>query len=244
MFLNAAAALPACSSLLVARSWEEPAYPNWTREFADKILSDSPWAKPLTVPITLPPLPEVKRNSFAQIELPPGIGLPRGGGGGGGGRTGRSPDSSNPFPIPSREGSNTGVRTEMYLTIRWASALPVRQAMTILEPGSAALDKEPSDYIIEIPGFLTTMFPKGATDLEEQLSRNARLLVKGRRPVSSSHVRVPEHGMHLMATMRFPRMEGLSAKDNVLHFVAQIGTAEIDAAFKLPAMAYRGRLEL
>ena len=57
-------------------------------------------------------------------------------------------------------------------------------------------------------------------------------------------MQVPEHGMHLMATLRFPRFENITAEDGVVQFSAEAGPARIECPFKLKAMIYRGRLEL
>ncbi|MBM3734672.1 MAG: hypothetical protein FJW39_02710 [Acidobacteria bacterium] len=145
------------------------------------------------------------------------------------------------------------VRTELYLTTRFSSALPVRQALAIAEfgraglgqPGARALlDREPAGYLVETGGFLTTMFPSGAKALEEELLKTARLYTAGRRPVHAIEVSVPEHGMHLAASIRFPRFEGLDMDKGVIEFAGEAGKSPFVQRFKLRDMFYRGRLEL
>ena len=230
-----------------AKSWEQPAFPNWTPEFLDKMLTDSPWARPITVPFVFQPQPQPQadplRSEF-QIQIPRGIGIPS-----------RIPGVGLPTGrVPTTSGGRTpGVRTEMYLTIRWSSALPIRQALALQQFGRDGLEdpraveliaKPERDCIVEVAGFRLTMVPQGAAALEKELAKSAKLVVRNRRAAVPSSVQVPEHGMHLMATLRFPRFENITAEDGVVQFSAEAGPARIECPFKLKAMVYHGRLEL
>ncbi|MEO7650622.1 MAG: hypothetical protein ABIZ80_09140 [Bryobacteraceae bacterium] len=251
-FFSAAAA-----SSAAARSWEQPAFPNWTPEFLDKMLTDSPWARAITVPFVFQPQPQSDplRSDFSQIQIPGGVGIPTripGTGWPGGTSTGRGTG----YPtgrVPNSGGRTPGVRTEMYLTVRWSSALPIRQALALQQFGREGLEdplavelitKAERDCVVEVAGFRLSMVPQGAAALEKELKKSAKLAVKGRRSVFPSSVQVPEHGMHLMATLRFPRFEDIGADDGVLQFSAEAGPAKIECPFKLKPMVYRGRLEL
>jgi hypothetical protein len=189
-----------------ARSWEQRAFPEWSAEFIDRMLTDSPWAKPVTTP----------------------------------------------FRFKSRQLPN-GVATEFYLTVRWTSALPIRQALALLEHGRNGLDQpravellasQPRDYVIDIGGFNTLMYPQGAAKLRDELARSVRVLVKGRHPLKPVDVEVPDHGMHLSASLRLPRYEGLGQEDGVIEVTGETLGAGIDCKFKLREMVYRGALEL
>ncbi|MBL8291508.1 MAG: hypothetical protein JNN08_06715, partial [Bryobacterales bacterium] len=108
------------------RSWERPAFPNWDAEFIDDLLTDSPWARPLIVKFPWQPAPHPLLSGFMQLgdmQLPGRIP--------GGGRTtggGPRPDSRPSGPVQP-------VQTEMYLTVRFSSALPIRQALALMEFG-------------------------------------------------------------------------------------------------------------
>jgi hypothetical protein len=189
-----------------ALAWprQAPEFPNWPDDYADRILTGSPWAKQVTV----------------------------------------SYRTQAPGAPP--------VRAEMYLTIRWASALPVRQALALSEFGRERLD-EPgareilsrgaTEYVVEIAGVPATL-PGGAAQIERALRKTASLSVKGRMLVKAAEVAVPEHGMHLLATLRFPRFENLSGDEGAIRFYGEPGAMRIDEQFKLKEMTYRGRLEL
>jgi hypothetical protein len=137
------------------------------------------------------------------------------------------------------------LRAEIYLTIRWASALPVRQALALEQAKTLELPRATeAEYVIEIAGFPTTLFPQGARRLEAELAKSARLSAAGRRTVTPASVSVPGHGMHLMATLCFPRFEPLDAKDRDITIWANSGSLSIEQRFKLKDMVYEGHLEL
>jgi hypothetical protein len=231
----------------MARSWDGKAFPNWTPEFVDRLLTNSPWAKPVTVPL-------IKRYSnsaesqFAQVELPRGSGLPPvkpGSGWPGGSGGSRGPR------IESGPGTGTPeVRTEAYLTIRWSSALPIRQALALSVPGRdrqeavALVAPAERDHVIDVFGFPAILLHRDVKQLEKDLAKTAKLLVKGRSAVSASSVRVPEHGMHLSATLRFPGFDNLRGSEGTVQFFAEAMSMKIVQDFKLNTMTYEGTLEL
>jgi hypothetical protein len=233
-FLVSAAAAP----LFAGREWEDPAFPDWSRAHIDRVLSDSPWARQKTVPFVHPERDSDRSNefSFSQITLPGGIGFPRRGG------------NSSGYPLPT----SRGVRTEAYLTVRWSTALPVRQALVLVEFGKGGfqdpraqetLAAQPQDYVLDIAGFPAILFSRHAKQLESDLSKTARLYLRGRKALAPTSVGVPEHGNHLAATLRFPRWADVDESGTV-EFTAQTGTMKIEVPFKLKPMVYRGRLEI
>jgi hypothetical protein len=238
----------------LSKSWDQPQFPNWSREFADKLLTDSPWAHPLTVPFVLTISGSPFQTSFSQIGLPGGIGLPRIPG------VGLPGGSDRRFPVPgggSRGGdrgpAGTGVKTEAYLTIRWSSALPIRQALALEEFGAAGLDSkkarellepQPKEHLIHIAGIPTVLAAENTSAIEEKLLKTAYLSVKGRLLVRATAVEVPEHGTHLMAALHFPRVEELSPSDGEIELYAEAGPIKIQLRSKLKSMVYNGVLEL
>ncbi len=185
---------------LAARNWERDAFPDWSDEHVDKVLTDSPWAQPVKV-------------AFRQL----------------------------------------GVSTEIYLTVRWSSALPVRRALALHQYGKNGLgsgkavellDGEPAEYVVDVAGFPVGAVAQGARRLEAELLRSAKLIVKGRSAMSAVSASVPEHGNHLIATVRFRRFENLLESEGFIELSAQAGPMVIHSKFKLREMNYKGRLEL
>lgn len=238
-------AIVAATPLIARDSWDEQDFPNWTPQTVDRLLTDSPWARPLTVPFEFRPQPSQLLDGLTDIEVPAGssgAGWPRR-------STGRSPGTAGPAQTPGRY----PVRTEVYLTIRWSSALPIRQALALerwtregLDDAEARefLERREPDYVIEIFGLPARMVPKGTRWLEAELSGSAQLSMRGRRPIRAAGASVPEHGEHLSAQLRFPRDDSISPEDGTLEFAAAAGPMKIETKFKLKDMVYRGRLEL
>jgi hypothetical protein len=231
-----AAAMP-----VMARRWDRASFPDWSLEHVDKLLTNSPWAKSVTVPFrfSLPPR-ATKPSSFWQIGERGSLGLPPGWG-----KTApsSSPRSQAPVEAPAH--------TEAYLTIRWASALPVRQAMAIQQFGKHGLDDAraqallrdtPAEHVIEIAGFPTTMMTQGARRMEAELLASTEILFQGRKPVRPISVSVPEHGMHLMATLRFSRLSEIG-EAGLLQVSGRTGPIEFSQKFPVREMLYSGRIE-
>jgi len=154
-----------CAALLFASDfWKTKDYTQWTSEEVDKLLTDSPWAKELTVNSQLSHGRGRGggggggRGGFGfpggGIGFPGGGGYPRGGGypGGGypGGGGGRNPDDDG-------SGRSAG---PMHVTVRWESALPVQHALLRQEgtpsdssESKPAIDDNPKYYVISVLGF-------------------------------------------------------------------------------------------
>lgn len=233
---------------LAARDWNKHPFPDWDRELADKIMTDSPWAKQITSSFEYqaPPLTNLI-SSFDQIGFP-GPGLPTGWPGGS-----RLPRTGTGTPQTRLPGPAPAVKTEAYLTVRFSSALPVRQAMAIAEFGKQGLETErarklleerPEDVVVDIFGLPHMLAPQGAAKLADKLRETATLHVKGKRPVRATFVHIPEHGFHLAAALRFPRWDALDAGDGVLELTAEAGIAPVKVKFVLKDMVYGGRLEV
>ena len=239
-----------------AAPWDKRPFPDWSSETVDRLLTDSPWAHPETVSFEYagPPPAELRSTfepsgpvgpSSGPLGLPsgiPGVGWP--------GR--RNPRPSGGPTIPAPGGEPTSVRVEAYLTVRWSSALPIRQALAIerwgrggleMPEAAEALAAEPDHYLVEIFGLPAMIAPEGVKRIEEDLRRTARLTLSG-RSVSPTAVRVPEYGMHLTAKLAFPRWEGVEPGDGAIGFRAEPRPLEIATKFKLDQMVYEGRLAL
>jgi len=232
------------SSALAARGWDR-AFPDWSDEYLDKLLTDSPWARPSTLPFrfSAPARRHFGVSNFEQIGEP--LGLPKGWPTGTNAPASRTPriDDTNAPPV----------QTEIYLTTRWSSALPMRQALALHQFGRAGLQSPralellqgaESEYVLDIAGFPAGMIPQGVRRFEAQLLESATILIKSRKALRATAASVPEHGNHLVATLRFPRYDTVSDSDGLIEFAAIAGPMDIRQRFKLRDMNYKGRLEL
>lgn len=224
--------------------WESHKYPNWSDRELDLLLSDSPWAKPLRVSFPLEPARPKPANSLSDVGLPPGVGFP-GRIPGWPGR--RLPDSGRRPP-----GGSTP-RAEVFLTLRWSSALPIRQALLLLSSrgnpqaapeSAAALEQEPREYLLELFGLPVQAAPANTTEWAASLERTAALVRKHRRPVPVQSVEIPPYGNHLSIQFRFPRTDAIVLEDRQVEFFAAGGAFEFRKTFQLAPMIYEGRLAL
>lgn len=193
--------LSLCGStpLWAARRGPRP-FPDRSEEDIDRILTGSPWAAWLTIPIEKPP-----------------------------------------------------TRTEVYLVVRWKSALPVRQALVLTEFGREglqhpqavdALTRAPANLELQIAGFPALLFTDRAAALESQLRQSARVSIPGQPPAPPLSIQVPPHGNHLMAELSFARFAGLTPAGKSIRISATVDGARIEHEFKLKDMLYQGRLEV
>jgi hypothetical protein len=189
-----------------AARWDEARFPEWPQEFIDRLVTNSPWAHPWTGTVTVQPFDHRNLSSSFQtgIGFPspiPGIGWPR--------RSPRtSPGPGTRFP---RDQSDSPIRIPLELTIRWASALPLRRAFALQECGRDGLESDrarqllgdPETYTLEIAGIPRLM----AGDPLRRDLQNARLSIPGHRSLSPSEVEMPSIGAYTTATLKFPRVD-------------------------------------
>ena len=184
-------------------------------------------------------------HQFSDVGLPGGLGFP-------GGHPGQWPGSGSRQPEAPRVPGARTVRSEVFLTIRWSSALPVRQAIALDRWGAEGLDGAEArkflsvpqtDYVLEVFGIPALVAHQGARRLEAELHDSARVTVKDRMPLRATSTHVPVFGNHLAATFRFPRRP-VEPGDQAVEFTASGARMEIIRKFKLASMMYEGRLEL
>jgi hypothetical protein len=235
------------ASSAFGKRWDESRFPLWTAEEIERLLTDSPWARPWNATVSVP-LEQRMLSSFSQIG---GIGLP-------------SPIPRVPWPGGSRTGTTPGrgpipadgplsVRMEASAIIRWASALPIRRALVLQEFGRDGLDdpqalrilnRQDTGYVVELAGLPRNIAGGETEGIRTQLLKSAKLVVTGERPVSPSSVEVPSYGHLVTATMRFARREELDEERGGVEITAVLGAARVSERFKLRSMVYEGRVEL
>ncbi len=231
----------ACSAL-AADFWQKKKYTDWTDEDIRKLMSDSPWAKTVTV-------------ALRGFGAPPAV-LPMGGGGGGGGRRGGGGGDAGgegggmgAGDGGSMMGGNAGTQ----LTIRWRSALPVRQAIARYSalreaPNAAAaaeaLTRPMQIYSVEIAGLPSKAVPMDP----EQIKSNAELRVKNQAPMRPAEVRIEAQGRTTAVYLLFYRTQAgareIQLADNEVEVFLQLEAGKISKKFKLKDMVFAGQLEL
>lgn len=242
----------------VAEVWNED-YAAWTDKDARQILSHSPWAKELPMPIgetgdVLYYDPNVSASSPPTAALgnpansTTGANMSTAGAGDAGPaeRNGPLPATRTPSLVSAPIGAPPRQPT---LTVIWASALPVRLAVLKLRSGNnpptaaqiAAVEKPWPKYVIAVVGLPAP--PAGAN--AGTLARDASLRVHGRPPllaIASNYRRIGDSNVYFFQFLKTDLP--ITMTDHDVEFRLTSGKMDIKQKFPLNAMQHDGRLAL
>jgi hypothetical protein len=216
------------------------AFPEWSDETVLRLLVDSPWARRKTVPLawygpTQRPFTykDVPGSEAGKIAAPP---APGGAGplGGIGAPKQHLPDKAD-------------------LIVRWASALPVRQARALYKLRDEKLDRgrlaelvgpKPDAYILEIFGLPAIMAHAGAEAVEAKFGQTARLRFSGGAMLKPLGAKATVDAVNLSVMIHFSKARPVTAADKEVEFFADVDIVQIRERFRLSAMSYGGTLAL
>ena len=221
--------LAACAVLTAADFWDEKEFPDWSDRDVQRMMTNSPWAKRITV--VFPRAPQTAINDRTPVAG--GIG---GVGGGGGGRGFGGADGFGPT-------------RQSRLIVQWRSALPMRQAIVrgrigeggaLDSPGRQLLAQRPTGYFIVVAGL-----PRPFARLDPAaLTAGARLERPGKRPILPIEAAAEPEGNGAVILYLFPRGDAITLADERVEFVTEIAEASVERTFELEDMVFNGRLEL
>jgi hypothetical protein len=218
--------LTACAVLTAAEFWEEKELTDWSDREVQRLMTNSPWAKRITVVFPRPPRETINdRAPTARL------------GGGGGGRGARS--GFGQF----------GAAAQSRLIVQWRSALPMRQAIVRgrVGPGGALgsaerqfLAQRPDVYFIVVSGL-----PRAFARLDPRALRaEARLERRGKPPILPIQANPQPDGDGTALVYVFPQVEAITLEDEEVEFVTEVADASIERTFELEDMVVDGVLEL
>ena len=223
--------LAACVVVTAADFWDEKEFTDWSDRDVQRMMTDSPWAKRITVVFPRPP------GTALNDRTPVAGGI--GGGAGGGGRGGRGFGGADGF----------GPTRQSRLIVQWRSGLPMRQAIVrgrigeggALDPaGRQFLAQRPTGYFIVVAGL-----PRPFARLDPgALAAGARLERPGKRPIVPIQAAAEAEGNGAVILYLFPRDDAITLADEEVEFVTEIAEASIERTFELEDMVFNGRLEL
>jgi hypothetical protein len=241
------------AALLAEDFWVKKPFTEWTPKEISKLVSDSPWAKEVAVPLG------EGRGGMRGGGAPGGRGgsdtgafgdASGGGDTGGGGRSGGGRGG--------RGGSGAGDTSEApggqmvqaaAVVVRWQTALPVREALILdkygaekagSEEAKKVLAQDPPNYVIVMVGLPSGMLRSAAQGLKEGTS----LVVKGKDPIMAENVQASQRGPVSDVYLVFPRKTPLTLEDKEVEFKCKLGKTLVQKKFKLKDMVVAGRLEL
>ena len=222
MLATAIVCIFASTAIGAAEFWESKPFLEWSDKEVEKLLTDSPWAVLMSIPLP-------NRGPVASADTGGGG---RGGGGGGGG----GGESFGPGPMRVR------------VTISWRSALPLKQAVArqqigkggaITPAGQAALDHEEDLYVIGVQGLPPQYTRPGPNStIQAFLRREGKPAIPAKQGGSQ-----PTRG-GVILLVGFPKTDPITLADDDVEFDVKIGELGFKKKFKLKDLVFNGKLAL
>lgn len=222
---------PACA----AADWNNPPFPKWSDSTVARVVTGSPWAKRKSVPLEWR---KREDRPFSPSDVP-----------------GTGPSANKPFgsPVGGIGVPRTSLPYTADILIRWASALPVRQAKALYRQRDGKLDASKldeltgppeSDYVLEIYGVPAEVAHKGTGSIEALAVGSVSMRTARGRVIKPSSAEAKLNGSTLTILVRFPRTTPLEKKDGEIECRGDFQIFQFTERFKLASMMYLGRLEL
>jgi hypothetical protein len=212
------------TALFAAEFWQSKAYTDWSDKEVTKMLTDSPWSR--AVPLDMSAMRGAGGSG--------GGGGMGGGGGRGGGRGGKQQQQ------------------QRAITIRWVSAMPLKQALVKTKYGDKAggdeakkmLDQADTQYVITMTGLPAQLAKSDPDHVREQLKSATALLRKDKDPLAADTVDVHPQNGQISVIFRFSKASPIAADDKEVEFSTKVGPLVIKRKFKLAEMEFNGKLEM
>jgi hypothetical protein len=228
------------------RPWNKPV-PAWTADDAHQVMTDSPWAKTNTPTMDRSAGEGQRRSGGGRgggINIGGiGVGLPGIGGMGRRGGGGGYPGGGNPRGNYPDSGGRTESAVPPTLTLRWESALPVREA-ELKERDVDAPTVDENHYAIAVIGVPGNMLKADTRALEGELKKQAALKRDGKKDFKPSSVEILQRDDGPVIVYFFTRSTEISKSDRRVEFDAQIGRLKFGETFYIEDMVYDGKLAL
>jgi hypothetical protein len=217
--------------------WVKKEYTQWTEEEVKKVLTNSPWAKDVTVsapPGSLGPGQRGLGNSNVDVESGAGGGRGRGGRGARGGEA----EAGGPGDVL------------LSLNMSWRSALPLRKAIVKSRLGGSTevpaeaqqmLTKEQEEYVVVVSGVPARI----ARQLQDPTRLNRSTLKAGKKaPVTPKAIDFQARTQTVDVFFIFPKVDPITLEDKEVELDLKLGAMEAKRKFNLKEMVYNGKLEL
>jgi hypothetical protein len=227
--------------LYAADFWQAKLFTDWNDKELQRMSESSPWAKQVSVSMG----GGVGTTDSSSSKG----GRSKGGGGGGGG--GSMPNDLAGEGGGSLAAGGAGGMSLMF-TVRWQSALPVKQALVKMKYGAEAgtsaeakqiLGATEPDYVIVVAGLNRNMVRGEADKVKEAMMAATELIVKGKEPIKPRDFRMVGQG-RVDAIFAFPRTNPIVEDDKDVEFSCKVGGITLKQKFRLKDMLFNGKLEL
>jgi hypothetical protein len=222
-------------------SWKDKQVAEWSEADAKQVLAESGWVKSVTPTLTKSsPSSSSPMGQRGNIGFGiPGLGYPGGGMGRRGGMGQQNPNN-NPNNYPNND-TNQRLPT---LTLRWESAMPVREAELKARDVNAPTLEDEDHYAIAVYGIPVTMTNGDSKRLADDCKKNAALKREGKKDIKPSSVQVLRREDGPVIVFLFPRTKEISSDDRRIEFDAQINKLSLTESFYQEDMTFQGKTEL
>lgn len=219
----------------VPADWKDKPFPNWSDDDVVRMVSASPWAKAKSVTLKWVK-DDQRRITYKDI---PG--------------NDNSPTVKGGSPVGGIGVPRDHLPERATFLVRWASALPVRQAKALYKQRDEKLDgarlnelvgTPETDYVLEIYGVPAEIAHLGTGSVELIVSRSAFLRTRTGKKIRASRVEAKLHATSLTIMVYFPRTTPIELSDGELECYADVQIFEVKETFKLGSMMYLNHLEL
>lgn len=231
-----AALLIAADTPSTPPAWANKQVAEWSDDDAKQVLADSGWVKTMTP--TMSRGNQDNNGGYPQRNVGfgvPGLGFPGGGMGrrGGGGRY----PQQNPNQTSSQQDAPK-------LTLRWESALPIREAELKTKDNNAPTLEDESHYAIAVYGVPLTMLKSDFKSQADDCKKKSALKRDGKKDIKPSSVQVLRREDGPVVLFLFPRKDEITADDRRVEFDAEINHLSLTQSFYLEDMSFQGKTAL
>ncbi len=224
----------------------------WTQDDCKQVLTDSPWAKSVTPGIVRHNPADDRPYQQRPMGRRGGFGFPGGGypGGGypGGGYPGGYPPQNQYPQNPPRSSDDTADEKPPMLTLRWESALPVRDAELRSRDENAPTLEDENHYALAVYGIPASALNGDLKSFADQIKKKTTLSRDGKKDMKPSSVQVlrRENGPVVLFLFLKPKnaKDQISKDDRRVEFDTQIVRYSVSQAFYLDDMTFQGKTEL
>jgi hypothetical protein len=230
--------LLAWAALTAADFWQEKDFTVWSAQQVEKMLTESPWAKKVT--IVVGGLREEVLGGFQRGTSDPG-----------GGVVCLSADCGALWSPDSGSAEFQRVR-RVTVMVAWISGLPFRQALVRGQTGPDApipldqqrqLREDQPFYTLAVIGLPLRLAAQGGT-IDELKSKTA-LKPNRKDRIAPADIRAFGDGDHsVRVEFLFPKANAIALGDKEVEFITKLGNVELTKKFKLADMMVGGRLAL
>jgi hypothetical protein len=200
-------------------AWKSKQPAEWTAADAQQALTDSPWVKSVASKFT-----ETKpRTVYVQPVTPRG-------------RPYGATRAATVTPASPQGAPPT-------LTLRWESALPIREAQLKSRNVNAPTVDE-DHWAVAVYGLPERLLGADPESFAARLKPEGSLKREGKKSIAASEIRLLPRDNGSVVVFYFPKRQEISIKDAKIDFSARVGPVEVEQSFPLDEMIFAGKLEL